>query len=365
MKQVFLSLLFVCLAFTTHAKDIEVDAMGVGKDYEWAVMNALDNVVKQTSDVRINRTAPMLRMEVGVKENLNLSVNKQARSSDDSFIGDEESVSYSDSGSVKHGIETFAQLKEINAKYEGKVSSYSVVSSEQKNGNYYVKIRAIVKKVDGYNSPDLIKKAKYSLSIVPFKADKQISCVGKRVSSDALTGKILGILTEKFSKSKQFNIVDRENFEEYVGELSLVNFDLTKETEKSRLKNITSADYILVGKIEGFSTSKTTQNVPITGESYSNSSAVIQVSYKLLETATMEVIISSIVEASLKKDGSFSSCHIVEKELATKVGTKISTEILTDLFPDYQPNPEPKEEVKKTATFKKSAKQVPITLPFD
>ena len=98
--------------------------------------------------------------------------------------------------------------------------------------------------------------------------------------------------------------------------MSLVSNDLTNEKEKSRLKNIASADYILVGKIEGFSTSKTTQNVPMTGESYSNSSASIQVSYKLLETATMEVITSATIDEALKKGGSFSSCGNVEKELA-------------------------------------------------
>lgn len=365
MKQLFLLLLFSIIAVTTQAKEIEVEAMGVGKDYEWAVMNALDNAVKQTSDVTINRTAPMLKMEVNAKESLDLSLNEQASYNDGSLVGGEKSASYSGSGSAKHGIEASAELKEINAKYEGKISSYSVISSEQKEGNYYVKIKAIVKKVDDYNSPDLIKKAKYSLSIVPFKAEKQISCVGQRVSSNSLTGKISSILSEKFSKSKKFNIVDRENLDAYADELSLVSNDLTNEREKSRLKNIASADYILVGKIEGFNTSKTTQNVPMTGESYSNSSASIQVSYKLLETATMEVITSATIDESLKKGGSFSSCGNVEKELAKKVGEKISTEILTELFPDYKPTPEPKKEVKKSSTPKKAVKQGPITLPFD
>ena len=365
MKRIFLSLLFVCFAGTTYAKEIEVEAMGVGKDYEWAVMNALDNAVKQTTDVTISRTAPMLKMEVNAKESLDVSINEQANSNDGSLIGGEKSASYSGSGKAKYGIEASAELKEINAKYEGNISSYSVISSEQKDGNYYVKIKAIVKKVDDYNSPDLIKKAKYSLSIVPFKADKQISCVGKQVSSNSLTGKILSTLSEKLSKSKKFNIVDRENLDAYAEELSLVNNNFTNEKEKSRLKNIASADYILVGKIEGFSTNKTTQNVPMTGESYSNSSAAIQVSYKLLETATMEVITSSIVEEGLKKSGSFSSCSNVEKELAKKVGLKISTEILTELFPDYQPTPELKKEVKKAVAPKKAVKQGPIKLPFD
>ena len=40
MKQLFLSLLFSIIAVTAQAKEIEVEAMGVGKDYEWAFITA-------------------------------------------------------------------------------------------------------------------------------------------------------------------------------------------------------------------------------------------------------------------------------------------------------------------------------------
>lgn len=365
MMRIFLSLFLICFAVSVQAKEIEVEAMGVGKDYDWAIMNALDNAVKQTNDVVISRANPMLKMEVKGKETIDIAIDESANLNDGALVGGKKSASYSGKGKVQDSVEASAELKEIDAKYEGKISSYSVISSEQKEGNYQVRIKAIVKKVDDYNSPDLIKKAKYSLSIVPFKADKQIRCVGKNVPSSSLIGKISSSLSEKLSKSKKFNIVDRENLDAYADELSLVSYDLTQEKEKSRLKNIASADYILVGKIEDFNTNKTTQNVAITGESYSNSSASIQVSYKLLETATMEVITSSTIDEKLKKGGSFSSCANVEKELAQKAGSKIVAEILTEIFPDYQPIPEPKKEVKKAAVSAKAVKKAPIKLPFD
>ena len=365
MKRILLLLLFVGFAFTTHAKEIEVEAVGVGKDYDWAVMNAIDNAVKQTSDVTVSREAPMFKTEINNKESLDTSVNEQANIDDGSLLNGKLSTDYSGTEKARYGVETSIEMKEIDAQYEGKISSYSVISSEQKDGNYYVKIKAVVKKVDDYHSPDLIKKAKYSLSIVPFKVEGLIYCVDRGVSSGSLTGKISSVLSEKFSKSKKFNVVDRENLDAYVDELVLVSNGATPEKEKSRLKNIAAADYILVGRIEEFNTRKTTRNVPMTGESYSSSSASIQVSYKLLETATMEVITSSTVEANLKKGGSFRSCANVEKELAKKVGAKISTEILTELFPDYQPVSEPQKEAKKKTASKKAVKQAPIKLPFD
>ncbi len=370
MKKIFLSCLFACMAFMANgqAREIEVEAMGVGKDYEWAVMNALDNAVKQTSDVTINRNAPMQRMEIKTGERLTESLDESLNVDDGSIIGGKKSAAYSGKADAQYSAEATAELKEINARYEGKISSYNVISSEQKDdGNYYVKIKATVKKFDDYESPDLIKKAKYSLSIMPFRAEAKISCVGKSVSSSSLVGKISSVLSEKLSKSKKFNLVDRENMDAYSYELSLVYNDFTKEENKNRLRNIAPADYLLVGEIKSFTTSKSTQNVPITGETYTNSSANILVSYKLLETATMEVITSSSVEESLKKEGSFSSCANVEKDLAKKIGNKIATEILTELFPDYKPAPEPtKKKAKPTKAAKAApAKPTPIKLPFD
>lgn len=365
MKQILLSLLLVSFAYSGYAKEIDVEAMGVGEDYEWAVMNAIDNAVKQTSDVIVKRSAPMQKMEVKVKENLDVAIDEQAKLDDGSLIGGKKSASYSGKAGAQYSGEATAELKEINAKYEGKISSYKVISSEEKNGKYYVRIKAVVKKADDYNSPDLIKKAKYSLSIVPFKAEKQLSCVGKKVASTSLISKISGILSEKIAKSKKFNIVDRENLDAYADELSLIEYGLTHEKEQSRIKNVASADYILVGKIEDFGTRSSTQNVPMTGESYTNSSASVQVSYKLIETATMEVITSSTVEERLSKGGRFSSCANVEKELAKKIGNKISTEILMELFPDYKPVNEVKKEIKKTAAPKTATKPTVIKLPFD
>lgn len=365
MKNIFLVLFFALVTFTAQAKEIEVEAIGVGIDYDWALMNALDNAVKQTSEVTISRASPIQKMELNTKTNLGISATEHLDIDDGSLVKGKGEANYSGSNNAELTNEVRAELKEINAKYKGKINSYDVVNLEQKDGKYYVKIKAKVKQIDDYVSPDLVKKAKYSLSIVPFKVEKQIICLGKKVSATSFTNKISDILFREIAKSKKFNLVDRDNLDAYADELSLVNYNLSKEEDKSRLKNIASADYLLVGKIEDFSTRKTTQNVPMTGESYSTSSASVQVSYKLIETATMEVIASSVIDENLKKDGNFSSCNNIEKEFSKKIGHQISSEILTELFADYQPEVVLKKEVKKTIAVNKAQKPKPIKLPFD
>ena len=52
MKKI-LYLLFLLTAFNANAKEIVVTAYGEGEDYDWAVMNAVENAVRQTSDIAI------------------------------------------------------------------------------------------------------------------------------------------------------------------------------------------------------------------------------------------------------------------------------------------------------------------------
>lgn len=349
MKYFILSTFLVFLSLEVKAKNIEVEVLGVGKDYDWAIMNALDNAVKQTNEVEIRHQSPMQKMEVKAK------------------LDGKETVPFTGNKTAKYSGDFSIEEKEINAQYEGKVTTYNVISSEKKeDGLFYVKIKASINKTDDYISPNLIKKAKYTLSIVPFKANKQISCIGQKVSSTSLVEKISSVLSERFFKSKKFSIVDRENLDAYASELSLVVNGLAKE-DQNRLKNIASADYILVGKIEYFNTNTTTQNITMTGESYSNSSASIQISYKLLETATMEVVAASSVDEKLKKDGKFSSCNNVEKELAQRAGNKIVNDILQNLFPNDYKKIEVSQEKddKKVSKTIKQHKTQPIKLPFD
>lgn len=380
MRTLLIALALLLLPGVLHAKNVDVEAIGVGDDYDWAVMNAIDNAVKQSSGVSISRDAPMNKLEVNYSaqdklhdaETLNAGVSGSASHDDGAIIGKEKRETYDEAFNMAHnkGFDASsdrklsAEIKEINAKYEGKIKTYKVLSSEEKDGKYIVKILATIFEPEEYESPKLVKKSKYSLSILPFKADKNIICVGKNISSESLVKQLQNSLNNKVSATKQFNIVDRENLNAYADELSLINDEYTREKEKSRLKNITSADYMLVGTIENFSASTQKTTVEITGESYNASSARLNVSYKLIETATMEVITSSSVSKKFNKEGGFSSCKNVENHLSQQAAAEIVDEMMRDIFPDYSPKKEIKKEKKQPRAKQVSKPQV-VKLPFD
>ena len=52
MKKILFALLFFT-AFTVQAKEVVVSAVGEGEDYDWAVLNAVENAVRQTNDMTI------------------------------------------------------------------------------------------------------------------------------------------------------------------------------------------------------------------------------------------------------------------------------------------------------------------------
>ena len=52
MKKIIFILLLL-FSYIAEAKEIKVTAVGYGENYDWAVMNAVENAVRQTSDIEI------------------------------------------------------------------------------------------------------------------------------------------------------------------------------------------------------------------------------------------------------------------------------------------------------------------------
>jgi len=339
MKQnlkLILTILVTChLSLVTSfatAKEVTTEAQGIGDDYDWAVATAIDNAVKQTSEIKVERNAPIEKATIKAQ------------------------------GIVD--IDASAEIKNIDARYKGRVKSFEVLSTEEKKGKTYVKIKAVILQPDDYTSPGLGQKGKYSLSIVPFKGPKNFPCMGTSISSDNISKQLNNGLVADIQKSKKFNIVDRQNMDSYAEEALLIEADLAKNEYKNKMKQITSADYLLVGSVDGFATSSAETHIELTRELYIDSAASMQVSYRLIETATMEIIASGVVEKSITKEGAFSSCPNVAKALGQKISKQISGEMLAELFPDMQPQP----KVKPKGGAQKKYQPAPppiIKLPFD
>ena len=359
MKKLLFALI-LSISFSATAKEIVVSAFGEGEDYDWAVLNAVENAVRQTSAISVSRNGlHKIDASAYVAREKNNSANAFVQGS--SFAD----VSVNDDGVKRNGniqgdifiqaegnasetekITTGVQdnSKYIPAQYQGVVSSYEVVEHTQLNGKHQVKINALIIKEDVYDSHDykskrLKKKADYSLAVLPFKTTKKFTCLGQALNLNEINTLISNAFIEHLTPSHKFNMVDRNNFDNYADEIALITDNMTLAENKTSLRNIVPADYILVGNIDHFSASQTRDYIALTGETNYSASAKVKISYRLLETATMEIISAGSVEKTFRKESAFSSCSAVEELLFSQAIKEASEKLLTDIFPDYTPAP--------------------------
>ena len=169
MKKIILAL-FLFTAISAQAKDITVTAYGEGDDYDWAVLNAVENAVRQTSDITVEgkglhkldvaATASVdANHSAGYNSNDSLNIEEKKLQGvlpqNNSFNGSKQnSQQFNESASLNAMVGVRDNSKNILAKYKGSVSAYEVLEQTQENGKYRVKIKATVIKEDVYDSHD-------------------------------------------------------------------------------------------------------------------------------------------------------------------------------------------------------------------
>ncbi len=369
MKKILFALLFFT-AFTVQAKEITVTATGSGKTKDFAIIDAVENAVRQTTEITVERDKAFQQLDIKASREYarkKRDVYSDSQEEDGEVVsGNKSQHDKTDSHVITENLEN--NSKEILAKYKGSVQSYQVLKEEEKGNLFYVTISAVVIKEDiydphNYKSKNLNKSADYSLAVLPFKTTRQLRCLGQKVSTDELNTLIANAFVEKLKPSRKFNLVDRNNLDNYADELALITNDMTLPENKVKLKNIVSADYILVGTIENFTVNSEKEYIELTGETSYESSSKLKLSYRMLEAATMEIVSVGSVEKKFSKDEAFSSCYNVEELLVNKAISEASEKLLIDIFPDYKPE---KEKIKESSNkASKPSKPVDYSLQLD
>lgn len=334
MKKIITVAVFgVMLAFGAQAKEVTIEATGVADDYDSAVLNALDNAVRQSSRVYVDKSSPDFQMEL---------------SSKDKITARKDSTFKKKEINIEKESKTTGKVKSVDTYYSGIVYGYKVISHEEKDNRHYVTISAQVQQKEDYKSPGLGKKAEYSLAVFPFSYEKSYSCY-KTDSADGngVSIRINQAIVNDLVASEKFTVVDRTHGEEYNVEADLIRAGYTDANARDKLRNIASADYMLVGEIGEFNVSSTKKSIPEIGEEYTRSRAKLQLNYRIVEMATMEIIASDSVSASLRRDGNLGSCNNVLKKLSDKAAEDMTEQIIAKLFPDSVKEKKPAKKKKK------------------
>ena len=90
------------------------------------------------------------------------------------------------------------------------------------------------------------------------------------------------------------------------------------------------ADYLLIVTVDDFGAATQTREIKLTGEKITSGTANLSVSYKLIETATMEIVSMNDVAHDISLSGA-SSCNGAISTLSKKAGKELVNSLLSDI----------------------------------
>lgn len=300
-------LLVLALAFScnANAKIIEVKATGIAESYDEAVNKALDNAIKKTSVVTVNKTAPNAKFE-------------------GEFIGKKVS----------------AKVVQDNIRYSGKVQSYDVLSHEEDDDIYTVVILAKVKKAEPkkkvepkkYVSPLKRKGYKPSLLIGGLIMPSNYSCLNNNVDNAILAKNFNLNFVNTIINSNKFRVLDRSEHKAYAGELKLMLSGLADKSEITKVGKLASADYFLTTEIIDYEVEDESTVIESIGERHFKANAKVKIGYKLVEVAKMQVVTTAIIEYSVPTENQNFNCNKYVEKSAVEMSNKMAAKLLKKLF---------------------------------
>lgn len=348
-KHLIIALLATFVMLPASAKIIETIASGTGSSEYAATMDAIDNAVRQTHkvDVKNDKGVDLSETHITAKDDTRIKEKSSSKTKTSMWskvkgwfgggFSDAESSSSSKESSYfyekKGGDQEYHDTsvsRQIEMKYHGAIESYEVLESKESKDQWRVKIKAKIKQLDEYESPDLIDKAKYRVAIVPSGNKTQWNCIGSKKSSKYIEDIAINDMTHKIVASKKMSVVDRQNIDKQLEELSLLNKDLANPDNANKLKQIAIADYLLIVTVDAFNAATTTKTIQLTGEKVTKGSANIEISYKLIETATMDIVASGSDSNDISLGGG-ASCSNTINTLTKKTSKNLVDDLLGQL----------------------------------
>ncbi len=332
------------------AKEVEVVATGSADTEEWALNRALDNAVKQSAKVKISRNTPMVRVKngksVSLKEDFDFDETpldkkkgkfkgKEKDKKKDTDGQNEKNNYKGDFKSSSHKV-TDISPEIIDAEYQGTVLSYKVEKTEVKDGNYYVTVKAKVE-VEGDYTPKLnLNKSEVKIAVAPFDIKKSdMDCAADTTASEVGDLLVKDII-KALSNTGKVQVVERYDFTAYNKEAEIIALGGASTDSKKILSNIATADYILTGSVEEISVKVKQDGIAIMNAASDRTTVKMKVSFRLIETATMEIVYASEAEEMAIKKGGSISCDTAVANMMKIVPQIVAGKVVMKLYPDYK-----------------------------
>ena len=210
-----------------------------------------------------------------------------------------------------------AYSNDISKATKGRADSYEIISTNQDSTGKWVAVVEIKnsKTTKSYKAPGLDNKQRRSLAV--FNA----SYGDTRGLGENLKTHIISNLT----KSRKFNILDRDNGGYYEMEKALIKSSNANSDEIYKLKNVLGSEYLMIFDIKA--AQARTKQSNLTGQNITK--AEFAVDYQVILFATREVKYSNTLTMSVSVKDDLKS----NEEAYKKIADKITSDILNAIYP--------------------------------
>ena len=215
--------------------------------------------------------------------------------------------------------------RDIASATKGVVSSYEVLdSSETSGGRWVVHVCA---KIGKYKRSAKSKRKR--IAIMPLRVSMSRFTVNGEAFNKQEAVRLLGEqINARLVQSRRFTVLDRDYQQETLDEKSLILSGDVPTEEMARLGEELVADYIVVGTIEDIWLESREKKFP-SGRTINSCGGTVSVSFRIIEIATRQVALASVVDVLVScGTSSFSAVKIL-----MPVADEVSEKILNAIYP--------------------------------
>jgi TolB-like protein len=300
----FLLLSLPALAGTkSSTKEIEIEAQG--PTYQDAVNEALIEAISRVHGKSI-------------------SSEKLSESAEISMSNEQQKAYFSGESYQSH----------IREKTQGMVLGFDVLKSEQLS-EYKWSVLLNVKIADYKKSASADRQR---IAVLPFRYSKNKYVLGgQSIKSESFVNTLTSQIIDKLVTTRKFAILDRDFDNLTQNELDRIRTTDVAPAELARLSQGLGADYVLVGSIETLNFNVTERTMRTSDKTFVNGEGKLQVSFRLIEVATSQIVFSGSETAVLTDKNLRNGAKAAASEISAQFISKVATLIVRDTTDQIYP----------------------------
>lgn len=260
-----------------------VEAVGIGSGREEAVLNALENAVRQACGVAVQSS-----VESGDR-------------SENSIID----VRINEACSEMRSTFTSASLlkQDVSVRTKGLVHSYRVLSEERDPTNNKVRL-SICAQIPEFDPKNPRPGSKPTLIVLkPTYRQSGFDVFGSPVSGQDVARSLETELARDIFKTRAFTLLERERLAAILGEQAFIASDLSAIREKAKLGILSGGDLVLISEIEDLVAAQEEKLIKLTGNRIVRRYGSAKVNWRVVSVGTGEVIDQDSVSIPLDDAG--------------------------------------------------------------